>query len=263
MDKEITDYKFEVESPAKITVRNIRGNVDIKQGDSKEISVQVIKYPNTGNDDETKFEVTQDSDNSVKVSVEFQDKGFFRIRRPCRLDFIVVVPENCQVKASNVSGNIDLENVSGDHRLKTVSGNVTFSGISAEDLTVKSVSGSIKGNSTKSTMADLGAVSGSINLSGMEVDRLDVSNVSGSIKFEGALGSGRHDVGTVSGSIHLQIPEDTNLEFKASSISGKLKSDLNIKYTSLSRNRWIGTLNAGGNPMKLKTVSGSMNINAN
>jgi DUF4097 and DUF4098 domain-containing protein YvlB len=97
----------------------------------------------------------------------------------------------------------------------------------------------------------------------MEIDQLDVSNVSGSIKFEGALGTGRHDVGTVSGSIKLLIPEDTNLDFKASSISGRLKSDLNIKYTSLSKNRWIGTLNDGGNPMRLKTVSGSMNIDAN
>lgn len=263
MDKEITDYKFEVGSPAKLIVKNIRGNVDIKQGDNKEITVQVIKYPDTGNDEETRFEVNQENDNSVKVSVKFEDKPFFRIRRPCRLDFIVVVPENCRVKVSNVSGNIDLEKISGDHRLKTVSGNITFSNFSAEDLTVKSVSGSIKGNAIKSNIADIGAVSGSINLSGMEVDRLDVSNVSGSIKFEGALGSGRHDVGTVSGSIHLQIPEDTNLDFKATSISGKLKSDLNIKYTSLSRNRWIGTLNDGGNPMKLKTVSGSMNINAN
>jgi len=263
MEKEVNDFKFEVKSPAKIKIKNIRGLINVKKGKSDEIKVQVIKFPDTGNAEESKYEVIQESDNSVSVAVDFENHGLFRIRKPCRIDFLVEVPEDCRVRASSVSGDIELVDIAGNHRLKTVSGDLTFSKVSAEDLTAKSVSGDVFGSETKSGSADIGSVSGSINLSGMDIEQLDVSNVSGSIKFEGALGTGRHDVGTVSGSIKLNIPEETNLDFKASSISGRLKSDLNIKYTSLSRNRWIGTLNEGGNPMKLKTVSGSMNINAN
>ena len=222
MDKEINDFKFEVKSPAKITIKNIRGIIDIKKGKTDEIKVQIIKYPDTGNAEESKFEVVQESDNSVKVAVEFEDLGLFRIRKPCRIDFLIEVPGECRVRASNVSGDIELVDVSGNHRLKTVSGDLNFSKVTAEHLIAKSVSGSVHGSDTKSGSADLGSVSGSINLSGMDIEQLDVSSVSGSIKFEGALGTGRHDVGTVSGSIKLLIPEDTNLDFKASSISSEI-----------------------------------------
>lgn len=263
MEKEINDYKFEVTTPAKITIKNIRGLIDVKQGSESEIKVQVIKYPDTGNAEETQFSVHQESNKKVCAEVTFDTDGFFKVRKPCRLDFIVEVPADCTVVAKNVSGNIDLVGVNGNHRLKTVSGNVSASEVTGSDVVMKSVSGKITGSGIKSDTTEATSVSGSVKLSEMKVDQLDVSTVSGSIKYIGALGAGRHDLGSVSGSIKLTIPEDSNLDIKASSISGKLNSNLPIKYTSLSKTRWIGTLNDGGNPMKLKTVSGSMGINVN
>ena len=79
MEKEVNDFKFEVKSPAKIKIKNIRGLIDVKKGKSDEIKVQVIKYPDTGNAEESKYEVIQESDNSVSVAVDFENHGLFRI----------------------------------------------------------------------------------------------------------------------------------------------------------------------------------------
>jgi len=262
MEKETHDFKFDVGSSPKVLVKNIRGKVEIKQGKDKEIKIQVIKYPDTGNAEETHFIVEQESDNAVIAKVNFESSEFFRIRKPCKIEFLLEVPADCVVRVKNVSGDIYLEKVSGNHRLKNVSGSIVFSDVKSEEFMAKSVSGSVKGINLECACADIGTVSGSVKLSGMEVEELDVSTVSGSIKFEGGLGDGRHDLGTVSGSISLKIPEDTNLDIKASSISGRLKSDMNIKFTTISRKRWIGQINKGGSIMKLKTVSGSMNVNS-
>jgi DUF4097 and DUF4098 domain-containing protein YvlB len=262
MDKEIHDFKFNVADVSRIKIKNIRGSIDIKQGKNNEIKVQVIKHPDSCKGGETNFIVEQESESVVSAYVDFEYKKAFRINSPCRIDFIIEVPANCQVRAKNVSGTISLLNINGDHRLKSVSGSVKFSGVEADAFAAKSVSGSINGVSLKCTTAEISTVSGSIGLSEMDINELDVSSVSGGIKFEGSLGSARHDIGSVSGSINLKIPEDTNLDFKASSISGSLKSNLNIKFTSISRKRWIGQLNEGGSLLKLKTVSGSMKINS-
>ena len=263
MTTETKDYKFDVTSPAKIIIKNIRGKVNVKKGADGEIKVQVIKYLDTGNSEDTLFEVTQESDGSVLAAVDFENLKILNIKKPCRIDFIVETPQTCQVKVKSVSGEVQLEGVDGNHNLKTVSGGLEFSKVRAEDITAKTVSGSILGNEINSSVADIGTVSGSIKLSNMNISRLDVSSVSGSMSYDGILGDGRHDFGSVSGNIKLIIPEDTNLDLKASSISGKLKSDLNIKYTSLSKRSWIGKLNNGGSPIKLKTVSGNMRIEAN
>jgi len=261
MENEIHDYKFEVDDSAKLNVKNIRGKIDIKKGIDNVIKIQVIKYPETGNDEETKIIVHQESDSTVEAKVNFDGKDFLRVRRPCRIEFIIEVPANCQVNAKNVSGDVILDNVDGDHRLGTVSGSIRFSNVKADVFASKSVSGGVLGDNLVCKTAEIKSVSGSVILSEMAIDEMDLSTVSGSIKYNGALGSGRHDIGSVSGSINLKIPGKTNLDFKASSISGKLNSDLNIKFTSISKRSWAGKLNDGGALIKLKTISGSMNIN--
>ncbi len=262
MDKEIQDYRFDVSDTPVIKIKNIRGEINIKQGDDNEIKVQVIKHPDTCKGGETNITVEQISDSVISASVDFEHRKAFRLNSPCRIDFIIEVPAACQVRAKNVSGNIELQNINGDHRLKSVSGSVKFSGIEADDFAAKSVSGKILGANLKCANAEIGSVSGSLKLSEMEIEESGISTISGSISYEGALGSGRHDIGTISGSINLSIPEDTNMDFRASSISGNLKSNMNLQFTSISRKKWAGQLNEGGSLMKLKTISGSMRINS-
>ena len=170
MTTETQEHTFEVGSPAKLLVKNIRGDVELIPGEDGAIKVEVITHPDSGNADVTEIDLTQDADGGVRAIVRVPE-GFFGVgrRKPIRVDFRITAPVETDIKVRNISGGVSATGFNGRMDLTTVSGCVH-----AEDLTgrlnLESVSGKVAGRNLKGE-AELKAVSGKIDMRDLRLGR--------------------------------------------------------------------------------------------
>ena len=105
MSQELIEKTFRVPAPARLSLSNIRGSIEIQPGDDDIVNVTAVKHLGTGNPDRTEIEIRQEEDGSVSVETRFPEAGFklFGWRQPCKVDYTVRVPHACSVKRSGVS----------------------------------------------------------------------------------------------------------------------------------------------------------------
>ena len=75
MSEVVENLRFNVSSPARLSVNNIRGSVEIHPGEEGVIQVTATKHTHTGNDHQTKIDISQETDGSVNASTRFPDMG--------------------------------------------------------------------------------------------------------------------------------------------------------------------------------------------
>jgi hypothetical protein len=134
------------------------------------------------------------------------------------VDFTVTVPVGVDFIGRTVSGNIYADNLQSDAFSSTVSGNV---------------------NITTSELAEASTVSGSIEAS---IGRSDWNR---GLAFT-----------TVSGSVAVAIPENTNAEVWATTVTGNIFSDFSLPVLQDGSIR--GSLGGGGALLRLSAVAGSI-----
>ena len=259
MTTESQEQIFQVSAPAKLLVKNIRGEVEITPGEDNLIKVEVITYPDSGYADDTEINLTQDADGRVRAEVRMPESVFgFGMHKPMRVDFRIQAPVETEIKLRNVSGPVSVRGFHGRMDLTTVSGS-----IHAEDLTgrlsLESVSGKLVGRGLKGE-ADLKVVSGKIEMSECDFPRLDCTSVSGKAAIETAFGEGPYKLNAVSGSLLLVVPEGSNCQVDASAVSGRFYTDLNVRQSHSSKRRWQVQIGEGGPDVCMKTVSGKMQL---
>ena len=225
-----------------LTLSNVSGDITVTAGSGDEISIEAVKH---AHGDQSQL-------GSVKISV---DEGPGRVEVSTNhigrndhvsVDYTVTVPSDAGVELHSVSGSIKVtgvqgavrvESVSGDvaaaktpklERVKSVSGDVNLADAGADaDLTAGSVSGSLTARGLKAHGLDLSTVSGDIKLGDVSAERVGIRSVSGEIEYDGALAkSGRYDMNTHSGDVHLVVAGGTGFELNASSFSGGIRSDI-------------------------------------
>ena len=136
------------------------------------------------------------------------------------VEFSVAVPTGVELSARTVSGDIDADGLRSYVFGSTVSGNVSI---------------------TTSEFADASTVSGSIDAS------IGCSNWDRDLAFT-----------TVSGSVSVTIPGNTNAEVWATAETGTVASDFALP--ELQDGTIRGTLGAGGALLRLATVGGSIEL---
>jgi DUF4097 and DUF4098 domain-containing protein YvlB len=143
--------------------------------------------------------------------------------------------------------------------MKSVSGGAVASGIKG-DLAAKTVSGSVQ-ISQASGYVEAESVSGSVTISGG--NGVEASSVSGSLHFKGRVNpSGRYELKSHSGSVTIVVPGDSAFALQASTFSGPIQSDFDIKIRGLEGNKKSinGTVGAGGPTVEASSFSGSVSI---
>lgn len=259
MDTEIKDYTFQVKSPAKLTVRNIRGKVELIPGAEDVIKIEVTTYLGDGNPDYTRIEITQHDSGEVEAAVRTSENGFgFLVRKPLRVDFKIEAPPQTDIKVRNVSGSIHAQGFSGRQRLSAVSGALHLSDLSG-DLDLETVSGAIKAQRL-SGKGHISVVSGRMILTECNFSSLKGSAVSGSAQVQTSFAEGPYKLSAVSGSVTLAVPEDSGCEVDASAVSGRFYTDLDISQSKVSKRSWKVRIGQGGPAVKLNTVSGNMRL---
>jgi len=190
----------------------------------------------------------------IKSELQFVILGFNR------LTVTVKVPKNYDLK------DINLETASGSIKVRgmktpvidvhSLSGSVTVENCEGESAELKTASGSIKINSCKFKEIEAKALSGSVSLDG-ECNAMDLESTSGSVNA--VLSSpltAASSMKSTSGSVHLNVPDNSNLDIKYSVVSGNYKNSL----TGTSGKKGTDRIGSGGINLELKTTSGSIKI---
>lgn len=259
MNTETFEHNFEVGTPAELVVKNIHGRVLVVPGEAGTIRVKEIRYPDSGNADLIKVEVSQDASGKVRVEASLKDPIFgILVRRPQQVDFEIEAPAETNLKVNMVSGPIAVKGLNGQISLKSVSGSISAKDLSGE-LRLTSVSGKITGANLAGP-AEVDMVSGKVDLRGCDFSSLRHKGVSGKVIVETNFGAGPYTLEAVSGAINLVVPSEINCEVDAGSVSGRFSTDLPVSQSSVGRSHWRVRVGNGGTTVRMKTVSGKMSL---
>ena len=212
---------------------------------------------------------------SISLPVDITDTSDDKIY----VDFIEGAEKYCLINQANgrleikqkenrrpfnfVKGKICLripQNALKNLNIDIVSGSLSIENISAEKCNIESVSGSVKVFNCDFKTVDTEAVSGSVKMDG-KFEKMSVNAVSGSIKISDDIKlKEKSSFETVSGSVTLRLPKDSDYSLDYTSMSGSFKDDI-----SGNKGRKTGSVHHGsGNPkISVSTMSGSIKIESN
>jgi DUF4097 and DUF4098 domain-containing protein YvlB len=123
-------------------------------------------------------------------------------------------------------------------------------------------------NGAKVRSLDADSISGDVELRGVVCDRVTARSISGNLSFEGTLEkSGRYELRSQSGDVHLALVGGTGFEVDAGTFSGNVRSDLPVTVRSgdagsgrAARHSLHGVFGDGSAQLVLKSFSGDITI---
>lgn len=258
MSTEYYEEVFEVSTPANLEVSNVSGTVSIKEGDSDKILVKATKYLDSGDVDSTIVEITQRKDGTVEAKTEFAKRGWGLLVKPCKVEYEITTPKSCSVLVKSVNSSLEILGLEGEFKLNSVNGTIKLEDLTGE-FKLKSVNGKVRAKNLTGA-ARLESVNGSIKILESTITSIQSKSVNGKVILQSPLGEGPYDINSVSGTVKLVVPEDTNCTIKAKSISGGLKTDIPTSRYSKNSGQIFAELGGGGTQINMKSVSGGLYI---
>jgi hypothetical protein len=260
MDTRSYQQIFPSGSPARLVVENIRGSVIIRPTLEKQITVQANVNTQSGKVEHTLVEITQGSDQTVYAVTKINNTGFLpgKTAFPCKVDYTIEIPADCDIKLNNVSSSALLEGLSGHFDIDMVSGNLGLTDVSGT-FELKTVSGNLTALRLAGGL-ELSTVSGDVRMQNCQVEHIKAKTVSGNLTFDSPLKGGPFHFNSVSGDIHLIVPADTSCEITMNTLSGDAYVGLSATYHHYSRKTRRITVQDGGAEVYIHTLSGDLNI---
>jgi DUF4097 and DUF4098 domain-containing protein YvlB len=158
-----------------------------------------------------------------------------------------------------VSGDIDLTDSSGALQVSSTSGDVQMSG----DFTgskLETVSGEITLDGASGPLRAR-TISGNIKLSDLRDAQLDLESTSGDIEVGGTLAARLSStISNISGDVQVRLGELSDLKLSATTVSGDLSSDLDLREAQRERRSLSGTLGLGQTTLTISTTSGDVEV---
>lgn len=258
MTSETLERSFTCPDSPRLILKNIRGSVKIKPGEDGFINVIAVKHSDSGDAENTHIDLSQSGDGSVKVLTRYDENHFQFLHKwlPCKVDYLVNVPQNCSLKLRGVSNTAEIEGITGKMDISSVSGPLECQALSGE-IKIKTVSGDITGEDISGPV-QLVAVSGDIEVKKSRFSSIVGKTVSGDIVIETSLEEGPYDFNAVSGDIRLDIPSPIGVTVSSSSISGRVRTDLPHSVSSQSRGHRKVDVEGGGIAINHNSVSGDL-----
>ena len=279
---------LDVGPDAALSIGNISGDIHVEGGAGSSIVIDAVKSVEDEDDAELLSGVdiaVSQLGNRVRVSTEHTGRRGRRHRDhdgSVSVSYRVKVPKGTEVEIQSVSGNVVLVGVEGTASAQSVSGDVRVTDVS-ELVQAKSVSGNVEVHRARSGRhADVESVSGEVLVEGIEASELTVSSVSGDVRlrdvssrraslesvsgdleYTGSIAaSGRYDFQTHSGDVVLTIGDEVGFELEASTFSGEIESDFDLKTTSRAQKgkRLSAVVGDGSAVIEVSTFSGDVQL---
>ena len=163
------------------------------------------------------------------------------------------------VDISSVSGDVDVDEITGETDISTTSGEIEVSACIG-DCNASTVSGDITINSITGK-SDFRTTSGAVRAEDLLGDG-KVSTVSGDIRLHFIKADGDINVSTTSGIVDIYIPENTTVDFEASTTSGDINTFFDDELSFNKKgNHASGTYGDGeAIRMEISAVSGDVSV---
>jgi hypothetical protein len=276
MSQEMTTINktFTLTGPARLSLRNVKGKIDIQTGAEGQIEVTAVKHPGKGFD-RTEIEMTQAEDGSVTVATKYEDDLVSRMlgfggNDPAEVDYTVRLPATVGVlDMATVSGQAHVAGLEGELKLKSVSAAMRLSHLAGK-LKINTVSGDVAGDSLRlSEPLDLTTVSGHVTVAQCQLPGIDANTVSGNLELDAGTAPADYRFKSVSGDVYLRLPAGTPCLVSAHTLSGRLRSDLPATRHELRGGREqveFGGTASGSQAtdalvrVKFNSVSGNLNL---
>ena len=214
-----------------IEIKGINGTIRASATSGDEVEVVAERTGRLDDPDDVRIEVVE-HDGGVTVCAVYPrggneclpgDRGRISTRNnDVQVEFMVRVPDGVRFTARTVNGSVRADDLGADVLAQTVNGSINIS---------------TRGR------AEANTVNGAIEA---EMGRADWSS---DVSFE-----------TVNGSITLTLPENVNADVRARTVNGRIRTDLPLTNSEVSRRRLEGTLGDGGPELELETVNGSISL---
>lgn len=258
MTAENLEQTYQVGSPARLKLSNVRGTVEIFPGDAGLVTVTAAKHADTGLAGRTKITMSQSEDGTVVVETKHQDAwwAFFTFSQPCRVDYQVRIPAECELDISCVSSTMAVRDLTGKFKFSTVSGAITLENLQGE-MKVSSVSGEVSGVKLAGPL-HLNTVSGEVRLKEASLPSADLTTVSGEMRLQTELTTGPYKFHSVSGAVWLSVPPDTRCSLELQSISGGLHVNLPVTRQKTGGGHSSIDVQGGGVKVTANSVSGGV-----
>jgi hypothetical protein len=243
-------------------------------------------------------EISQDG-NTVTIrargNTQFSWSWFSAWRNRNEAHYVVHLPEKFAAKLKTSGGQIAVSNVSGSVNSDTSGGGLRFTNVhgsinghtSGGAIKVADCDGDIHINTSGGGIEVIGGggtLHGNTSGGGIKVKTFNgpieigtsgggitVENIQGQIKGHTSGGSvhailltpitGDIDLSTSGGSIHVNVAANAAFTLDAETSGGSVSSDLPVTVKgNIGRNHLKGTVNAGGNSVRLHTSGGSIHV---
>jgi DUF4097 and DUF4098 domain-containing protein YvlB len=247
--KQVYEERFErtveMAPDGTFSLGNIAGDIRVNSTAGSRARISAVKVSRAATLEEARenatavtIQVTEEAGN-VRATTEYP-RGANR-NLNVSVDYEVEIPVNASLDVSSVSGDVRVSNCGGDARLKSVSGDIQADGIGG--------------------LAHVESVSGDVTIRAVDGEALG-KTVSGDVRME--LSGGPVTAESVSGDLRIAQPGNTGFEVDASTFSGRINSDFQLSGNARpGRERLAGTVNGGGEKVRLKTFSGNIELSRN
>jgi hypothetical protein len=176
------------------------------------------------------------------------------------LDLRISLPAGVAFDVSTVSGDIQAHGLRADGALATVSGQIRLSDSSGA-FRLSTTSGDIALTGTSGRVY-LRSISGSFTLADLRDAQLDLESTSGDVEADGGLAAGTSSqISSISGSVRVGLANPADLRLQASTTSGTLSSDLDLRAAQRERRQLSGVLGTGSTVLTVFTTSGDVEVN--
>jgi hypothetical protein len=258
MSEENLEQTFKVGSPARLKLSNIRGSVEILPGEDGLLTVTAAKYADTGLASRTKITMSQTEEGMVIVETKHQDAwwAFFTFSQPCRVDYQVRIPPQCEIDISCVSSSMTVQKLTGKFKFSTVSGSISLESLNGE-MKVTSVSGEVSGVKLAGPLL-LNTVSGEVRMKEASLPSADLTTVSGEMRLQTELTTGPYRFHSVSGAVWLSVPPETRCSLELQSISGGLHVNMPVTRQKSGGGHSSIDVQGGGVRVTANSVSGGV-----
>ena len=165
-----------------------------------------------------------------------------------------------RVTIQTASGDIRAHALSGGVRIQSASGDVTLERGEGE-LNIQTASGDLELDQITGTL-DVTTASGDCRVRASALASCRARTAAGDLNVATPLApNGEYDFSTVSGDLLLQVPQETRMTVAMKTVSGDLSCALPATSEGGKRSRTL-TVNGGGIPVHVKSVSGDCTIRA-
>jgi DUF4097 and DUF4098 domain-containing protein YvlB len=225
-----------LKSQGLISLENMNGNIKIEGWDKEEVYLEAEKRIKTDNRKDAEEALDQveiivdEGDNEISIHSRVPQKSggiwdwIFGDHFSVSINYMLRVPQKCQLRIENTNGAIEIGNVEGTIRLETTNGKIAARGIGGE-VGAFTTNGSIDSDIT-----------------GIAAE--------GDVQFT-----------TTNGSIQLTLPQDAAFDLRARTTNGNIKSDFPVNINGkFIGSRVSGVVNGGGPLVYLETTNGNIRV---